>query len=64
MSSVRIALPLAMAVILLSGCAGFGEQPDITRNWPARQLYSAAKSSLSRFTPEMAVESYMSLLRE
>ncbi len=61
MSWVRIALPLAMAVILLSGCAGFGEQPDITRNWPARQLYSAAKSSLQNGDFETAVDYYQKL---
>ena len=46
---------------LLAGCAGFGEKPDITRDWPAQKLYAEAKARMELGDYETAIDYYEKL---
>ena len=50
-----------IALILLSGCAGFGKETDETANWSAQQLYREAKDNLDSVNYEKAVKLYEKL---
>ncbi len=48
-------------VAAMSGCSWFGEKPDITKDWSAARLYSAAKERLENKDYEKAIEYYEKL---
>lgn len=58
-SLVRI-IVLALAAIL-AGCASWGEEQDVTRNWSAQRLYDAAKAQMANGNYEEAIEYYEKL---
>ncbi len=45
----------------MSGCSWLGEKPDITKDWSAARLYSAAKERLENKDYEKAIEYYEKL---
>jgi len=45
----------------ISGCSWFGESPDITKDWSAARLYSAAKERLENKDYEKSIEYYEKL---
>jgi outer membrane protein assembly factor BamD len=46
---------------LVSGCSIFGDEQDITKDWSAARLYSAAKERLENKDYEKAIEYYEKL---
>ena len=54
-------LAVALLGLALSGCSWFGEKPDITKDWSAQRLYSAAKERLQNKDYEKAIEYYEKL---
>ena len=46
---------------LLTGCSWFGEKQDITKDWSAARLYSAAKERLQNKDYEKAIDYYEKL---
>lgn len=47
--------------IALAGCSWFGEKPDVTKDWSAQRLYSAAKERLENDDYEQAIDYYEKL---
>ncbi len=45
----------------MTGCSWFGEKPDITKDWSAARLYSAAKERLENKDYEQAIDYYQKL---
>ena len=57
--AVRYKLPSLLLVFLLAGgCEMWGQKPDPTKNWSAKQLYSAAKARLDNRDYETAIDYY------
>lgn len=54
-------LVLAVLSAVLAGCSWFGEKPDITKDWSAARLYSAAKERLENKDYEQAIDYYEKL---
>lgn len=54
-------IPLALSMLALAGCGGFGEKPDITRDWPVQRLYAEAKASMDLGDYETAIDYYEKL---
>ena len=54
-------IPLGLCVLALSGCGGFGEKPDITRNWSVQRLYGEAKAAMDVGDYETAIDYYEKL---
>ena len=54
-------IPLVLLVLLLAGCGGFGDKPDITRNWSVQRLYSEAKAAMDTGDYETAIDYYEKL---
>ena len=62
--SRRVNFRLLMVVFLgaaSSGCSWFGEKPDVTKDWSAVRLYSAAKERLENKDYEKSIEYYEKL---
>jgi outer membrane protein assembly factor BamD len=59
-SARRIAV-LMIVSALAGGCSWFGEKPDITKDWSAARLYSAAKERLDNKDYEQAIDYYEKL---
>jgi outer membrane protein assembly factor BamD len=62
--SARILALALLAVVsgaLVTGCSIFGEPQDITKDWSATRLYSAAKERLENKDYEKAIEYYEKL---
>ena len=61
----RRLLARALVTVLLgaaiSGCSWFGDKPDITKDWSAARLYSAAKERLENKDYEKAIDYYEKL---
>lgn len=60
----RSACQLLLLVLigsLLTGCSWFGEKQDITKDWSAARLYSAAKERLQNKDYEQAIDYYEKL---
>ena len=53
-----IAFALAAA---LAGCASWGKEQDITKDWSAQRLYDAAKAQMANGDYEKAIEYYEKL---
>jgi len=59
--------PLARALVTvllgaaISGCSWFGDKPDITQDWSAVRLYTAAKERLENKDYEQAIDYYEKL---
>jgi outer membrane protein assembly factor BamD len=51
----------AVCGALVSGCSIFGDEQDITKDWSAARLYSAAKERLENKDYEKAIEYYEKL---
>lgn len=54
-------LMLMLMSTLMTGCSWFGEKPDITKDWSAARLYSAAKERLENKDYEQAIDYYEKL---
>jgi len=54
-------LLLVLVGSLLTGCSWFGEKQDITKDWSAARLYSAAKERLQNKDYEQAIDYYEKL---
>jgi outer membrane protein assembly factor BamD len=54
-------LVLAVLSAVLAGCSWFGEKPDVTKDWSAARLYSAAKERLENKDYEQAIDYYEKL---
>ncbi len=51
----------ALSSALITGCSIFGDEKDITKNWSAERLYSAAKERLANKDYEEAIGYYEKL---
>ena len=56
-----LVLLTAVSSALLTGCSIFGDKQDITKDWSATRLYSAAKERLENKDYEKAIEYYEKL---
>ncbi len=54
-------LVVSLACAVMVGCTLFGEKPDITKDWSAARLYSAAKERLLNKDYEKAIDYYEKL---
>ena len=52
---------LALAAVMLAGCASWGEEQDPTKDWSARRLFDAAKAEMAAGDYEKAIEYYEKL---
>lgn len=52
---------VGLVFALMTGCAWFGEKPDITKDWSAARLYAAAKERLRNGDYEKAIDYYEKL---
>ncbi len=59
--SARQLLLLVLLGSLLTGCSWIGEKQDITKDWSAARLYSAAKERLQNKDYEQAIDYYEKL---
>ena len=53
-----VAYLLLLVSLLVAGCEMWGRKPDPTKNWSAKQLYSAAKLRLDNGDYETAIDYY------
>ena len=58
-----LARPLVIVLLsaAMTGCSWFGEKPDVTKDWSAARLYSAANERLENKDFEKAIEYYEKL---
>jgi len=54
-------LILFLVFALLTGCSGWGEEQDLTKDWSAVRLYTAAKERLENKDYEQAIDYYEKL---
>lgn len=54
-------LVVSLACAVMVGCTLFGEKPDITKDWSAARLYTAAKERLLNKDYEKAIDYYEKL---
>ncbi len=54
-------LVAALAVALVTGCSWFGDEQDLTKDWSAVRLYTAAKERLQNSDYEQAIGYYEKL---
>ena len=54
-------LMLALVFALVTGCSWIGEEQDLTKDWSAVRLYTAAKERLENKDYEQAIDYYEKL---
>jgi outer membrane protein assembly factor BamD len=59
-SGLRLSVVMALCVVLV-GCAWFGKDQDVTKDWSAAQLYAAAKDRLRNSDYDKAIDYYEKL---
>ena len=52
---------LALAAVVLAGCASWGEERDPTKDWSARRLFDAAKAEMAKGEYDKAIDYYEKL---
>ena len=55
------AVYVLILTLVVGGCSGMGKEMDVTRDWPVKRLYEAAKDSLQSGDYETAVDYYEKL---
>lgn len=51
----------ALVLVAVAGCSVFGEKPDKTKDWSAQRLYQEAKSALTSYDYDTAIDYYEKL---